>query len=111
MVGTPVPGNRNDCRAFGESGAEAACGSADVIGDGGYIATSAIIPHRRRPGEDLVAWKEAHNASHRQVRARVEHAFARMKTWKILRDCRLRGEGVATAMLGIARLHNLARTA
>jgi hypothetical protein len=34
-----------------------------------------------------------------------------MKTWKILRDCRLRGEGVATATLGIARLHNLARTA
>jgi hypothetical protein len=81
-----------------------------VIGDGGYIATSAIIPHRRRPGEDLVAWKAEHNTSHRQVRARVEHAFARMKTWKILRDCRLRGDGVAVAMLGIARLHNLART-
>jgi hypothetical protein len=108
-VGTPLPGNRNDCKAFGESGAEHACRNHDVIGDGGYIATSAIIPHRRRPGEDLSDWKEAHNASHRQVRARVEHAFARMKTWKILRDCRLRGDGVAVAMLGIARLHNLAR--
>ncbi|MFF4181008.1 transposase family protein [Streptomyces sp. NPDC001750] len=38
---------------------------------------------------------------------RVEHAFARMKTWKILRDCRLKGDGVRHAMLGIARLHNL----
>ena len=45
--------------------------------------------------------------SHEQVRARVEHVFARMKTWKILRDCRLKGDGVHHAMLGIARLHNL----
>jgi hypothetical protein len=30
-----------------------------------------------------------------------------MKAWKILRDCRLKGEGVHHAMLGIARLHNL----
>jgi hypothetical protein len=81
-----------------------------VIGDGGYIATSAIIPHRRRPGEELPSWKTEHNASHRQVRARVEHALARLKTWKILRDCRLRGDGVSVAMSGIARLHNLART-
>jgi hypothetical protein len=110
-LGTPLPGNRNDCKAFGDSGAEHACRNTTVIGDGGYIATSAIIPHRRRPGEALPAWKEEHNASHRQVRARVEHAFARMKAWKILRDCRLRGDGVAFAMSGIAHLHNLARTA
>lgn len=32
--------------------------------------------------------------SHKQVRAGVEHVFARMKTWKILRDCRLKGDGV-----------------
>jgi hypothetical protein len=31
-----------------------------------------------------------------------------MKTWKVLRDCRLRGDGVHHAVLGIARLHNLA---
>jgi hypothetical protein len=108
-IGTPLPGNRNDCKAFGESGAEHACRNTTVIGDGGYIATTAIIPHRRRPGEDLPTWKIEHNASHRKVRARVEHAFARMKTWKILRDCRLRGNGVHVAILGIARLHNLAR--
>lgn len=110
-VGTPLPGNRNDCKAFGESGVEHACRNHDVIADGGYIATSAIIPHRRRLREKLPAWKEVHNASHRRVRARVEHALARLKTWKILRDCRLRGDGIAIAMLGIARLHNLARTA
>ncbi len=49
-----------------------------------------------------------HNKSHKQVRARVEHVFARMKTWKILRDCRLNRDGVHHAMLGIARRRRLA---
>ncbi|AIV32134.1 IS5/IS1182 family transposase [Streptomyces sp. MPA0124] len=62
-VGRPLPGNRNDCKAWERSG---------------------------------------------KVRARVEHVFARMKAWKILRDCRLKGSGVHTAMLGIARLYILA---
>jgi hypothetical protein len=30
-----------------------------------------------------------------------------MKTWKILRDRRLKGEGVHHAVLRVARLHNL----
>ncbi|MEV5787616.1 transposase [Streptomyces sp. NPDC052287] len=110
VVGRPLPGNRNDCRAWVESGAKAAVGNTMTIADGGYPGTGLVMPHRRRKGEDLPDWKQAHNKSHKQVRARVEHAFARMKTWKILRDCRLRGDGVHHAMHGIARLHNLALT-
>lgn len=80
-----------------------------MIADGRYRGTGLVIPHRRRHGQaELQAWKEEHNASHRKVRACIEHAFARMKNYKILRDCRLRGEGVHHAMLGVARLHNLA---
>jgi hypothetical protein len=30
-----------------------------------------------------------------------------MKTWKILRDCRLKGDGVHHAIRDIARSHNL----
>ncbi|MDC7340950.1 IS5/IS1182 family transposase [Streptomyces lydicus] len=108
-VGKPVPGNRNDCKAWELSGAKAAVGTTTVIADGGYRGTGLVIPHRRENGQSgLPAWKEEHNASHRKVRARVEHVFARMKTWKILRDCRLKGDGVHHAMLGIARLHNFA---
>jgi hypothetical protein len=107
-VGRPLPGNRNDCKAWEISGAKAAVGKTTVIADGGYRGTGLLIPHRREPGQDqLPAWKEESNRSHRQVRARVEHTFARMKGWKILRDCRLKGDGVHHAMLGIARLHNL----
>ncbi|MFF5714835.1 transposase [Streptomyces sp. NPDC012756] len=109
VVGRPLPGNRNDCKAWELSGAKEAVGRTTVIADGGYRGTGLVIPHRRERGQsELPAWKEEHNASHRQVRARVEHAFARMKTWKILRDCRLKGDGVHYAMSGIARLHNLA---
>ncbi|MEV5646288.1 transposase, partial [Streptomyces flaveolus] len=64
----------------------------------------------KKLNEELPAWKEKHNASHRKVRARVEHSFARMKSWKILRDCRLKDEGVHHATLGIARLYNLTLT-
>lgn len=84
-VGRPLPGNRNDCEAREESGAEAAIGKTTTISDGGCPGTA-----------------------HKQVRARVEHVFARMKTWEILRDCRLKGDGVDYVMLGIARMHNLA---
>jgi hypothetical protein len=111
VVGRPLPGNRNDCKAWELSGAKEIVGATTVIADGGYRGTGLIIPHRREPGQtELPAWKEEHNASHRKVRARVEHVFARMKTWKILRDCRLKGDGVHHAMLGIARLHNLTLT-
>lgn len=108
-VGRPLPGNRNDCTAFGESGIADACGNATVIADGGYQGTGVLMPHRRKAGQDrLPEWKEQHNTSHRQVRARVEHVFARMKNWKILRDCRLKGDGVFWATSSVAHMHNLA---
>jgi len=106
VVGRPVPGNRHDSRGWEESGAKAAVGNTMTIADGGYQGTGLVIPHRRRTGEELPSWKEQHNRAHQQIRARVEHVFARMKGWKILRDCRLKGVGVHHAMLGIARLHN-----
>ncbi|MFF7505349.1 transposase, partial [Streptomyces lavendulae] len=54
--------------------------------------------------------QEEDNAEHRRVRARVEHTFARMKNWKILRDCRRRGDGLHHAVQAIATMHNLALT-
>lgn len=79
-----------------------------MLADGGYQGTGLLIPHRRKVGQTgLSTWKDRDNTLHRKVRARIEHTFARMKTWKILRDCRLKGDGVHHAMLGIARLHNL----
>ncbi|KOU93883.1 transposase [Streptomyces sp. XY593] len=109
VVGRPLAGNRNDCKAWEESGVKAAVSGTTTIADGGYPGTGRGIPHRRKRGQsELPDGKEEHNKSHKQVRARVEHVFARTKTWKILRDCRLKGSGVHHAMLGIARMRNLA---
>jgi hypothetical protein len=110
VVGRPLPGNRNDCKAWEESRAKAAVGNTLTIADGGCPGTGLVMPHRRRASEELSDLKKEYNRSHKHIRARVEHTFARMKTWKILRDCRLKGDGVHHAMLGIARLHNLALT-
>ncbi|MGX8904687.1 transposase family protein [Streptomyces netropsis] len=107
-VGRPLPGSRHDARAYGESGVDQAVKNAPLLGDGGYRGTAALIPHWPRPNRPLTPEQEAENTVHRRARARVEHAFSRMKTYKILRDCRLRGDGVHQAAPGIARIHNLA---
>ncbi|GAA2126283.1 hypothetical protein GCM10009802_32080 [Streptomyces synnematoformans] len=66
---------------------------------------------------DAGAWRnsgpgeEEDNAEHRRVRARVEHTFARMKNYRILRDCRQRHDGLHHAVQAIAHMHNLAHTA
>ena len=108
VVGRPLPGNRHDSRGWEESGAKEAVGHTMAIADGGYQGTGLVIPHRRTKGEELPTWKEEHNRPHKRVRARVERTFARMMSWKILRDCRLKGDGVHHTMSGIARLYNLA---
>lgn len=81
-----------------------------VIADGACLGTGLIVPHRRRAGRPLLRGQEEDNAEHRRVRARVEHTFARMKNWKILRDCRQRGDGLHHAVQAIATMHNLALT-
>lgn len=96
VIGRPLLGNRNDCKAWHESGAKAAVGATMTIADGGRRpcpGRGLLLPHRRSRGEALPDWKKAPNTSTKQVRARVEHLFACMKTWKILRDFRLKGDG------------------
>lgn len=51
------------------------------------------------------------NAEHLRVRARLEHAFARMKNYKILRGYRPRGDGLHHAVQAVAHMHNLALAA
>ncbi|MFE5709647.1 transposase family protein [Streptomyces sp. NPDC056501] len=81
--------------------------SVTVLADGAYINTGLVVPHRKRQGRALLPGEEEDNAEHRKVRARVEHAFARMKHYKILRDCRQRGNGLHHAVQAVAHMHNL----
>jgi hypothetical protein len=112
-VGDPLSGDRNDCRAFTESGVDQACEGAHVMADGGYWGSPGVIIPYRAPsdGSDLPAWKQRLNkASHKRVGARVEHALVHTKSWNILRDCRRKGRSVGYAASGVALMRNLAMT-
>ncbi|MEQ4607618.1 transposase [Streptomyces cavourensis] len=106
----PVPGNKADAHAWRESDLPAIAAGTTVIADGAYLGTGLIVPHRKRSGRPLLRGQEEDNAEHRRVRARVEHTFARMKNWKILRDCRQKGDGLHHAVQAVATMHNLAMT-
>ncbi len=106
----PAPGNKADAHVWRESDLPAKAVGTTVIADGACLGTGLIVPHRRRAGRPLLRGQEEDNAEHRRVRARVEHTFARMKNWKILRDCRQRGDGLHHAVQAIATMHNLALT-
>ncbi|CAM5356344.1 Transposase OS=Streptomyces violarus OX=67380 GN=FHS41_005170 PE=4 SV=1 [Streptomyces violarus] len=104
----PAPGNKADAHVWRESVLPDVAAGTTVIADGAYLGTGLIVPHRRRAGRPLLRGQEEDNTEHRRVRARVEHTFARMKNWKILRDCRQRGDGLHHAVQAVATMHNLA---
>ncbi|WUH97700.1 transposase family protein [Spirillospora sp. NBC_00431] len=106
----PVPGTTADAQAWRGSHLPEQCQGVTVLGDGAYTGCGLVIPHRRRPGRPLLPVQQADNAEHRKVRARIEHTFARMKNYKILRDCRQRGDGLHHAVQAVAHMHNLAHT-
>jgi hypothetical protein len=50
-VGAPTPGNRNDCRAYRDSGVDQQRRGAHVMADGGYRGNPEVIMPYRRPGK------------------------------------------------------------
>src|SRR6201991_1679375 len=109
-LGTPKPGNRNDCTAYRDSGINTVLAGRPVLADGGYRGNPELIMPFRRPGggQELPEWKTAVNTSHKRVRARVEHSLSRLKCWKILRDYRRAAATLQDTASGIANLHNIA---
>jgi len=99
------PGNRNDPVHYRGSSIQPLCERhARVLADGGYrgiheLATP-IFRGRRILRDD--AWRR-----HRKRRARAEHAIARLKNWRVLRDHRRRGRHLADTVNAVAYLHNL----
>jgi hypothetical protein len=99
------PGNRNDPVHYRGSRIEALCREhGRVLADGGYRGIGELVTplfRRNRIVRDR-AWRH-----HRRRRARVEHAIARLKNWRILRDHRRRGCHLADSVNAVAFLHNL----
>ncbi|MFC9398575.1 transposase family protein [Streptomyces sp. NPDC057027] len=107
----PVPGNTSDAWAWRNSGPAQRCEGMTVPAEGTHIGSGLAAPHRKRPGRALLPGEEAGGTEHRQFRGRVEHAFARVKHYKVLRDRREYGNGLHLAVLTGARIHNLALAA
>jgi hypothetical protein len=99
------PGNRNDPVHYRGSSIETLCQQhGRVLADGGYRGVPELVTPAFRGRRILRdrAWRR-----HRRRRARVEHAIARLKNWRVLRDHRRRGCHVAATLAAVAFLHNL----
>ena len=99
------PGNRNDPIHYRGSLIETLCREhGRVLADGGYRG----VPELRTPRfEKNRILRDRQWRRHRRRRARVEHAIARLKDWRVLRDYRRRGHHLADTLQAVARLHNL----
>ena len=99
------PGNRNDPVHYRGSNIETLCQQhGRVLADSAYRAIPELVTpvfRGNRIQRDR-AWRR-----HRGRRARVEHAIARLKNWRILRDHRRRGCHLADTLQAVAFLHNL----
>jgi hypothetical protein len=99
------PGNRNDTVHYRGSSIQALCQyHGRVLADGGYRGVAELVTpvfHGNRMLRDR-AWRR-----HRRRRARIEHAIARLKNWRVLRDHRRRGRHLQDTLNAVAVLHNL----
>jgi hypothetical protein len=86
----PLHGARHDAHAFGASGLkeilEKSLDPDNAGADLGYIGVDGIgiVPFKKLSGEELKDWQRQFNASFSKIRAAVEHAVAKVKTWRML---------------------------
>lgn len=99
------PGNRNDPIHYRGSALEALCRlHGRVLADGGYRGIHELRTPRFRHGRIV---RDRRWRQHRRRRARVEHAIARLKNWRVLRDHRRRGRHLDETVHAVCVLHNL----
>ena len=104
-VGKAWPGNRNDVVVYRETLEETVARHRRLIGDGGYRGELGITTPIRGPDGRIV--KDAVWKRFRKRRAVVEHVIGGMKTWRVLRCCRRKGDGVNLVVKSVAALWNL----
>lgn len=86
-VSKSVPGNIHDKKLYDISGIKL---PDNAIGDLGYLGTSMIIPRKSSKLHSLTKAQMLFNLRHSRKRIIVEHIFALLKSYRILRD-RFRG--------------------
>lgn len=99
------PGNRNDPVHYRGSTIQRLCRHhRRVLADGGYRGLGELITPTFRGNRIL---RDRAYRHHRKRRARVEHAIARLKDWRVLRDHRRKGRHLPHTLRAVALLHNL----
>ena len=110
----PVNGARHDAYAFGASGLKALLENFrekdSTAADLGYVGVSGIgiVPFKRVSGGELKDWQREFNTVYSKMRSAVEHAVAKVKTWRMLSEeggryrCPLdKYESMLTAVTGL----------
>lgn len=88
----PVHGARHDAYAFAASGLKALLEKSrnrdDTAADLGYIGVDGIgtVPFRKPEGGKLEDWQREFNTTLSKIRSAVEHAVAKVKTWRMLSE-------------------------
>lgn len=99
------PGNRNDPIHYRDTQVQTLCRQhGRVLADGGYRGQGELVTPVFRDNRIV---RDSRWRRHRRRRARVEHAIARLKDWRILRDHRRRGVALPSTIKAVALLHNL----
>ncbi|MHA7650353.1 transposase family protein [Mycobacterium sp. ML4] len=104
VAGRCRPGNRNDVIVARHTVAGLLDGRV-VPGDSRHRGITTTTGPRRGPDGRTV--HDDHDRAHRPIRARVEHVIARTKDWRILRQCRRRGDAINHSLHIITGLWNL----
>lgn len=85
----PVHGARHDAHAYDASGLKAQLENIEnKTADLGYVGVDGIdtVPFKRASGRDLLDWQGDFNRQLSKMRSAVEHAVAKMKTWRMLSE-------------------------
>ena len=86
----PIHGARHDAYAFEASGLkeilEKSMCADDPGADLGYVGVEGvgIVPFRKPKGSELLDWQKEFNTDFSKLRAAVERAVAKVKTWRML---------------------------
>ena len=104
----PAPGNQADAHIWRESDLLAAAAGTTVIANGAYPGNGLIVRIAEESADSSCAVRST--TPGRRVRARSSTPSARMRNWKILRDCHQKGDGVHQAVQAVATMHNLVLT-
>jgi DDE superfamily endonuclease len=85
----PVYGARHDAWAYGASGLKALLGNVtNKAADLGYTGVDGIdiVPFKRTGGRELADWQGEFNGLLSKIRSAVEHAVAKVKSWRMLSE-------------------------